>query len=407
MLYDRILVKYGELTIKGKNKTSFINQTIRTIKEKCKKFTKLEYINNYERFYIILNNENHEEVIDALNKVFGLHSYSLTAKCESNLEAIKDLALKVVEEEITVKTTFKVETNRVDKSFPMTSLEASKVIASHVLKSSPQLVVDVKNPEVTLRVEIRSNGTYIMTKEISGLGGLPVGMDGKGILMLSGGIDSPVAGFLIQKRGVSIDMLHFSSPPYTSDRSKQKVLDLTEKLAHYAPKNKIRVFNVPFTKLQKAINDNCPKSYNITIMRRMMYRIAEKVALKNKALILVNGENVGQVASQTLQSMYVINNVTSLPIIRPVATMDKIEIINISKKIQTYDISIRPYEDCCTIFVPEHPVTKPDLDKCVEYEKKFEYENYISECIENIEIIEVTAGNPLQIISSCDIKNLL
>ncbi len=406
MLYDRILVKYGELTLKGKNKASFINQTIRTIKEKCKKFEKLEYINNFERFYIILNGEDYEKVTEALNNVFGLHSYSLTAKCESNLEAIKDLAKKVVETEIKVKTTFKVETNRVDKNFPMTSLEVSKVVASHVLKNSPHLIVNVRNPEITLKVEIRSNGTYIMTKEIIGLGGLPVGMDGKGILMLSGGIDSPVAGFFIQKRGVSIDMLHFSSPPYTSDRSKQKVFDLTEKLAKYAPKNRIRVFNIPFTKLQKAIYDNCPESYNITIMRRMMYRIAEKVAKKNKAVIIINGENVGQVASQTLQSMYVINNVTSMPIIRPVATMDKIEIIKIAKKIETYDISIRPYEDCCTIFVPKHPVTKPELDKCIEYENNFDYEAYITECIENIEVIDVNAGNPPKIVSSSDIGSL-
>ncbi len=406
MLYDRILVKYGELTIKGKNKYSFIQQTIKTIKEKCKNFSKLEYISHYERFYILLNGENHEEVIKALNLVFGLHAYSLAAKCDSNLDDIKALALKVTQEEITKITTFKVETKRADKLFPLTSLEVSRDVASYVLKNTPNLVVDVKKPEVKLQIEIRTEGTYISTKEISGLGGLPVGMDGKGMLMLSGGIDSPVAGFLIQKRGVAIDVIHYASPPYTSNQAKQKVIDLTEKLAHYAPSNMIKIHNVPFTKLQKAIYENCPKNYNITIMRRMMYRIAEKIAIKNKVLVLVNGENVGQVASQTLQSMYVINEVTSMPIIRPVATMDKLEIISIAKKIDTYDISIRPYEDCCTIFVPENPVTKPELNKCVEYEASFDYESLIMECLENIELIRIKAGESTQLFTETDINNL-
>ncbi|QVK19478.1 tRNA 4-thiouridine(8) synthase ThiI [Mycoplasmatota bacterium] len=406
MLYDRILIKYGELTLKGKNKYSFIKHTNYIIKEKCKNFPNLKYISNYERFYIILNGENHNDVINALNKVFGLHAYCLTAKCESDLESIKDLALKVIKEEIKETTTFKVETKRADKLFPMTSLEVSKTIASHVLKESSYLVVDVKNPQVTLRIEIRDDGTYISTKEIPGLGGLPVGKDGKGLLMLSGGIDSPIAGYLIQKRGVAIDAVHFSSPPYTSLRSKQKVLDLTEKLAHYDNNSKIKVYDVPFTKLQKAIYENCPHSYAITIMRRMMYRIAEKIALKNQALIIVNGENVGQVASQTMQSMYAINQVSSMPIIRPCATMDKLEIISIARKIDTYDISIRPYEDCCTIFVPKNPVTKPELDKCIEFENKFNYEQLISECIDNIKVITVKAGEPIQLVSSDELNEL-
>jgi|SRR5690554_3351648 len=397
MLYDRILVKYGELTIKGKNKMNFIHHINKTIKEKCKKFTKLRYVSHYERFYIILNGEYYKHVINRLNTVFGLHSYSLAAKCKSNIEDIKELAVKVVNEEIKEKTTFKVETKRADKRFSLTSIETSKEVASYVLKSNQYLVVDVKEPEKTLKIEIRNEGTYITTREIKGLGGLPVGMDGKGLLMLSGGIDSPVAGYLVQKRGVSLDVIHFSSPPYTSLRAKQKVLELAEKLAHYSHNDKITIYNIPFTKLQKAISDNCPQSYNITIMRRMMYRISELVAHKYKSYILVNGENVGQVASQTLQSIFVINQVTNMPVIRPVATKDKLEIIKIARLIKTYDISIQPYEDCCTIFVPKNPVTKPELSKCIEYEKSFNYQELIDECLDNIEVITVKAGDMVEL----------
>ncbi len=406
MLYDRILVKYGELTVKGKNKYTFIKHTIKTIKEKCKKFPKLEFISHYERFYIMLNGEPHDKVIHALNHVFGLHSYSLSAKCKTDLEKIKELALKIVKEEIKEKTTFKVETKRADKRFPMTSIEVSKNVAAHVLRNTEHLIVDVKNPQVTLQVEIRNEGTYISTKEIKGLGGLPVGIDGNGLLMLSGGIDSPVAGFLMQKRGVALDVIHFSSPPYTSISSKQKVIDLAEKLAYYQHHDKIKVYDVPFTKLQKAIYENCPKSYAITIMRRMMYRIAQSVALKNGNLILANGENVGQVASQTLHSMYAINAVTTMPIIRPVATMDKLEIIKLARKIGTYDISIRPYEDCCTVFIPENPVTRPELEKCIEYENKFSYQQLIDECIQSIDVISVEAGSPLQLVTDDEINHL-
>ncbi|HEY8365257.1 MAG TPA: tRNA uracil 4-sulfurtransferase ThiI [Haloplasmataceae bacterium] len=406
MLYDRILVKYGELTIKGKNKMSFINHVNKTIKNKCQEFPNLEFINHYERFYIVLNGEDHTKVIKKLDKVFGLHSYSLVAMCKSELEAIKDLALKVIQEEIKEETTFKVETKRADKNFPLTSLEISKAIASFVLKNSPFIKVDVNNPQVVLHIEVRHEGTYISTNEILGLGGLPVGMDGKGLLMLSGGIDSPVAGFQVQKRGVAIDVIHFSSPPYTSLQAKQKVLMLAEKLAHYSHNDKIKVYNVPFTKLQKAIYENCPHNYNITIMRRMMYRISEIIAFKNNYLLLANGENIGQVASQTLHSMFVINEVTSMPIIRPLATMDKQEIINIAKKIDTYNISIEPYEDCCTVFVPENPVTKPELSLCKEYESHFNYLDYIKECVDNIEIITISANDRIEIIPKDNLGEL-
>lgn len=257
--------------------------------------------------------------------------------------------------------------------------------------------MDVHNPDMTVFVEVRREGTFIMADHIKGLGGFPVGISGKGLLMISGGIDSPVAGYLMQKRGVEIEAIHFASPPYTSVRSKQKVLDLMEKNAHYAPVDSIDVHVVPFTELQTAIYENIPSSYTMTVMRRMMYRIAEGIAKKREILVLANGESLGQVASQTLASMYAINAVTNMPIIRPVATLDKNEIIEIAKQIDTYDISIRPYEDCCTVFVPEHPATNPSLEKCIEFEQNFDFESLVQKCIDNTEIITVRAGEIIEL----------
>ena len=402
MLYDRILIKYGELSIKGKNKKSFLDKLIRTIRHKCASLTALKFERTHDRLYIILNGEDAQDVISCLNKVFGLHAYSLCARCDSNLEDIKDLALKIIKYEVKEKTTFKVETKRALKTFPLTSIEASQEIARHVLRESDLLIVDVRKPQMRLRIDIRSEGTYIMTNEIKGLGGLPVGIDGKGLLMLSGGIDSPVAGYLVQKRGVEIEAIHFSSPPYTSEMAKQKVLQLIEKLAHYASNSKVKLYNIPFTKLQKAIFDHCPQSYGITIMRRMMYRISSEVAKINNNLIIVNGENLGQVASQTMHSMLAINEVTNMPIIRPLVAFDKLEIIDIAKKIDTYAISIEPYEDCCTVFVPANPVTKPDINKCIQYESYFDFQPLIEECIKNVEIIEIKEGQVINVFQSND-----
>ncbi|MEE0880374.1 MAG: tRNA uracil 4-sulfurtransferase ThiI, partial [Turicibacter sp.] len=270
-------------------------------------------------------------------------------------------------------------------------------VGAHLLINTNHLSVDVHNPDMTVYVEVRREGTFIMADHIKGLGGFPVGISGKGLLMISGGIDSPVAGYLMQKRGVEVEAIHFASPPYTSIRSKQKVLDLMEKNAHYAPEDKIKVHIVPFTELQTAIYEHIPSSYTMTVMRRMMYRIAEGIAKKREILVLANGESLGQVASQTLASMYAINAVTNMPIIRPVATLDKNEIIEIAKKIDTYDISIRPYEDCCTVFVPEHPATNPSLEKCIEFEQNFDFGPLVQKCIDETEIITVRAGEMIEL----------
>ena len=263
-------------------------------------------------------------------------------------------------------------------------MEFSRQLGGYILKNS-DLKVDVHNPDELLKVEIRKEGNFIYLSEIKGSGGYPVGIQGKGILMLSGGIDSPVAGYLALKRGVDIECLYFESPPHTSLEAKNKVLELAKILNKYS--GNIRVHVIPFTKLQETIYKNVDDHYVITIMRRMMYRIATLVAKDEKAKIIINGESIGQVASQTLSSMSVINEVTNMPVIRPVACMDKLEIIKKKKKIGTYETSILPYEDCCTIFLPKHPVINPDLEKCLEYESKFNYQELVDECVKTREII--------------------
>ena len=318
-------------------------------------------------------------------EVFGIHSIVVCYKCNKSIEDINILAKELIDKENI--TTFKVETNRADKSFKYNSLEVSKMVGAYLLKNVNDLKVDVHNPEITLHVEIRDDNTYLYTKEIKGLGGYPVGIQGKGLLMLSGGIDSPVAGFLASKRGIDIDCIYFDSPPHTSLEAKNKVITLAKKLCNYG--NNINLYVIPFTEIQLAIYKNIEPTYMITILRRMMYRISERVAKMTKSRIIINGESIGQVASQTLNSMYVINNVTSYPVIRPVACLDKLEIIEIAKNIDTYETSILPYEDCCTIFVPKHPVINPNLDKCIYFETLIDYEKLIDEAIENMTKIDV------------------
>ena len=365
-----ILIKYGELTTKKGNRNQFINRLSENIKVDGK------IIKKRDRMYIIPN--NFDETINKLKKVFGLQGIVVAYKVNTNTDDIKSGVLEVLKNE-NFKT-FKVETKRANKNFEIKSMDFNNVIGGFVLKNFDSKV-DVHNPDIIIHIEIRED-TYIYTNEIKGSGGYPVGIQGKGILMLSGGIDSPVAGYLALKRGIDIDCLYFDSPPHTSVEAKNKVIKLANILNEYS--GNINLLIVPFTKLQEAIYKNVPSEYNITILRRMMYRIATNINKKYK--VVVNGESIGQVASQTLTSINVINSVTNFPIIRPVACLDKLEIIEIAKKIGTYETSILPFEDCCTIFVPKHPVINPKLEKCLEYEK-FNYQELIDECINNIEII--------------------
>lgn len=382
-----ILIKYGELTTKKANRNFFIKMLENNILNVLKDY-KVKIIKDRVRMYIEVENIYIDEVVSLLTKIFGIHGIVICYPVNTNIEEIENAVLKIVEKE--QFNTFKVDTKRADKSFPIHTMEFNNRIGGLILKNF-NCKVDVHHPELLLRIEIRTEGTFIYTSEIKGSGGYPVGIQGKGMLMLSGGIDSPVAGYLALKRGVDLECMYFESPPHTSENAKNKVIELANILNNYS--GNIVVHVVPFMKLQESIFKNVPSSYMITIMRRMMYRICEKYAKLRKCDIIINGESIGQVASQTITSMSVINNVTNMPVIRPVACLDKLEIIDVANKIQTYETSILPYEDCCTIFLPKHPVINPDLEKCIEYESRFNYESLIDECIANIETIKNLKGN--------------
>ena len=383
-----IMIKYGELSTKKDNIKVFIEKLSNNITKKLKNYD-IKIQKNKVRMFIDIKNYDEDKIVNLLKEVFGIHSIVICYKVDKNLESIESESLNLLKNE-NFKT-FKVETNRADKNFKYNSMEVSKFVGARILKNIDNVKVDVHNPDILLHVEIRSECTYIYTKEIPGLGGYPTGIQGKGLLMLSGGIDSPVAGYLASKRGIDIDAIYFEAPPHTSNDAKNKVITLAKELSKYG--NNINLYVIPFTKLQEAIYKNMDPTYMITILRRMMYRISEKVAKKTKSKIIINGESIGQVASQTLTSMYVINNVTNMPVIRPVACLDKLDIIEIAKKINTYETSILPYEDCCTIFVPKHPVINPNLEKCIYNESLIDYESMIEECVNNMEKININEYN--------------
>lgn len=379
-----IIIKYGELSTKKDN----INYFISCLKDNIRNSIKDDYkiIFDRGRMYIYSNDENYNEILDKLKYIFGIHEINLGYKIDGNnlldiennlIELIKDKKFK----------TFKVETKRSYKNYKMNSMEISKYLGGVVLKTLKNISVDVHNPECLINVEVRNDSSYIYFDKIKGIGGYPIGSLGKGLLMLSGGIDSPVAGYLALKRGVRIEGVYFESPPHTSEAAKNKVIELTKLLTKYSGYIKLHIVN--FTEIQEEIYKNIPHEYLITIMRRMMYRITERISKRNNAKVIINGESIGQVASQTLTSMSAINNVTNMPVIRPVACLDKLEIIDIAKNINTYETSILPYEDCCTIFVPDHPVINPTIEKCIEYEKLINVDELINNAIKNTSTIKV------------------
>ena len=346
----------------------------------------LDYKIKKDRVRMYIESDSIELVEKKLKKIFGIHSIVECYQVNTNIEEIETSILSLLPSE---GKTFKVNTKRADKTFPIPSMDFNNKIGGFILKNT-SLKVDVHNPDIMVHIEIRVEGTFLYFNEMPGLGGYPVGIQGKGLLMLSGGIDSPVAGYLALKRGIDLDCLYFESPPHTSVEAKNKVIKLASIINEYS--GNIRVFVLPFTEIQEEIYKNVDDSYIITVMRRFMYRIAERLAHKYQAKIIVNGESVGQVASQTLTSMSVINAVTCMPVIRPVACLDKLEIIEIAKKIETYETSILPYEDCCTIFLPKHPVIHPNLEKVLSLEKKLNIEELIDRAIEKVEIISSLNG---------------
>ena len=383
-----ILIKYGELTTKKGNRKLFINTLYKNINEKLKKLN-VNIFSDISRMYIEYESSDEELILKKLNEVFGIHAYLIAYKTETNLNNIKETIKEVLNKNLdnNQNYTFKVETKRSYKNFSKDSMECNHEFGGFILKNFKNFNVDVHNPNILVSIEIRKDNSYVYLNEFKGIGGYPVGTLGRGMLMLSGGIDSPVAGYLAIKRGIKLDLVYFEAIPHTSIEARNKVIELAKKLAIFG--GEMRLIVVPFTHLQEEIYKYADESYPITIMRRMMYRIMEKLSLRFKSLAIINGECVGQVASQTLTSMSVINNVTNIPVIRPVACLDKLEIIDIAKKINTYDISILPYEDCCTVFVPRHPIINPSLDKCLEFESKFDYESIIDDIMNNLLIIKI------------------
>ena len=374
-----IFIKYGELTTKKGNRNTFIKKLSNNIENSLKG---IDYKIKSDRSRLYIEAEDIDRVIDKIKYVFGIHSIVVSYKVENEEQVISNSVLELLKEK--EFKTFKIDTKRALKTFPIHSMDFNKIVATNILKNL-DVSVDVHNPDILVKIEIRMEGTFIYFEQIKGLGGYPVGVQGKSLLMLSGGIDSPVAGYLALKRGVDLECLYFESPPHTSEMAKDKVIKLANIINKYSGNIKVNV--VPFTKIQEAIYKNVKSEYVITIMRRMMYRIAEEVCKRKKLEVIFNGESIGQVASQTLSSMNVINNVCNIPVIRPVACMDKLEIIKIAKEIGTYETSILPYEDCCTVFVPKHPVINPKLDKCILYESTFDFKPLIEEAIDNIEVI--------------------
>ena len=378
-----IIIKYGELSTKKDNINYFLSCLKDNIKNNIDN-CKIQF--DRGRMFIYSNEDKYDEILEKLKCIFGIHEINLGYKLESNdLDLISNNLKELIKDK--EFNTFKVETKRSYKNYNMTSMEISKYLGGIVLKNKKNISVDVHNPDIIINIEVRSDSSYIYFDKISGIGGYPVGSLGKGMLMLSGGIDSPVSGYLALKRGVRIECVYFESPPHTSEAAKNKVCELARILTKYSGYIKLHVVN--FTDIQEAIYKNIPHEYLITIMRRMMYRITERLAKKNNCKVIINGESIGQVASQTLTSMSVINNVTNMPVIRPVACLDKLEIIDIAKKINTYETSILPYEDCCTIFVPDHPVINPTLDKCISYEELIDYEELLNDAIKNVYTIKI------------------
>ena len=379
-----ILIKYGELTTKKDNRGFFIKTLRKNILNKLTDYN-IEIKDDYYRMFIYCEESDIDKIISILKSIFGIHEIVICiSSTDTSILNIKNISLDIMKNK-TFKT-FKVETNRSDKSYPIKSMEINNIIGGHILKNI-NCKVDVHNPDYLLNIEIRCEGIYIYENRIKGLGGYPVSTLGRGLLMLSGGIDSPVAGYLTIKRGVELYYLYFESRPHTSIEARNKVITLARKLEKYNSNGKLLVVN--FTKIQEAIYKNLDPDYLITIMRRMMYRIAQRVAKKNKCLAIVNGESVGQVASQTLSSMVAVNDVTNYPILRPLCSFDKLDIIEISKKIDTYEISILPYEDCCTVFVPKHPVINPNLKHIYGEEAKLDFNSLIDEAVNTIEIVDL------------------
>lgn len=380
-----ILLRFGELYLKGNNRYLFEKMLIDNIKFTLKD-EKFQFEKTFGRYVITNYNQVDENrIIEKLKRVFGLHSFSITTEVDSNKEDITNEVCKID----TSNKSFKVFVKRADKAFEMSSMEFASYLGGKLLEKYPTSKVDLYKPEISINVDMRINGkSYIFTDSIKGQGGLPLGCSGKGLMLLSGGIDSPVAGYLIAKRGMKLDALHFHSYPYTSEQAKDKVITLAKELSQYLGHFNLHI--VSFTKVQEEIHKHCLPEYMITIMRRIMMRVAEKICENNKLGAIVTGESLGQVASQTMESMQTTGSVLkSLPILRPCVAMDKEDIIKVANEIETFKTSILPYEDCCTVFLPKNPVIRPTIEKCLKEESKLDISSLVDECVSGEEIIKI------------------
>ena len=376
-----MMIKNGELALKGLNRHAFEEALMKNIRWRLKDLGKFTITRAQSTMYIQTDDEfvDYDEVADRLSKIFGIAAFTRAAFVEKDLEVIKKTAVEYMADILPDAKTFKVNARRSDKKFPLTSPEIQQELGGVLLDAYPHLKVDVRHPEVEVMVEIRDFGAYIHANQLPGAGGLPVGTSGSALVMISGGIDSPVAAYMMAKRGLLLHAIHFASPPYTSDRALQKVEMLCEKVSAYA--GRIWFYYVPFTKIQEAIRDHCPEEYFTLIMRRLMMKIAMRIAEREGLGALITGESLAQVASQTISAIAATDDVCTIPVFRPLIGMDKNEIIEVARKIDTFDTSILPYEDCCTVFTPKHPKTKPELQAVRDNEALFDFEPLLEEAV--------------------------
>ncbi len=390
----RIQIRFGELSTKGKNKKRFIQQLSRNIREATQDYPQIKIQPNHDFIFLDLNDADEAVITSRLKDIFGIQNFSPVYVIPRDYETARAAVVELMQGLETEGKTFKIATRRSDHSYEHDTNWLNAEFGAAVLQNIPNITVQVKKPDITVRVDVKKEHFLISTETYQGAGGLPVGSSGRGVLMLSGGIDSPVAGYLAMKRGVEIEAVHFHSPPYTSPQALKKAKDLTAKITRFG--GQIQFIEVPFTEIQEEIKAKIPEGYAMTITRRMMLRITDAVREERKALAIFNGESLGQVASQTLESMIAINAVTTTPIIRPVATMDKNEIIDIAQKIDTFDLSIQPFEDCCTIFAPAAPKTKPQMDRAERYEEQLDIVGLVERAVEGMIVTPITSATAIE-----------
>lgn len=384
-----ILIKIGEIVLKGLNRRNFEDKLIKTIRQRISSLGSFEIRNAQSTIYLIPQDDDidFDEVNKKVKKIFGISRYSRAAQCEKDIESIQKTTVEYLKEELKAVKTFKVESKRSDKKFALQSPEISNLVGGYIIKKFPDISVDVHNPDITVTVEIRDFGAYVRGESLMGAGGIPVGTGGRAAVLISGGIDSPVAAWTMAKRGVELIAIHFASPPYTSPRAEQKVISLLNKVSEYS--GKIEMITVPFTEIQEKIKNECPEDLFTVIMRRFMMKISQIISQKYRCEALITGESLGQVASQTMNAIRCTDAATDMPIFRPLIGMDKDEIVTLSRKIDTFDISILPYEDCCTVFTPKHPKTKPVLSEVIKAEELLDCESLIKDAIKNIKVTKI------------------